>query len=209
MKFVQNDDVLNVYRFLNVVKGLYGKDTPEYTHLRTRVLDSIFKSVSYLPNNVSERYSKFADKEDLMQVGKYALYRAIRTFDCTKGSYFFSWSYLWLVKSIKLEAHRQRKYKENFFSKDMNTLASLSKSFTDTGALYDEKINAYCVGLALDATNETYSKILKLSFGIGSEAVSLRDIGKEVGKSHEWVRTARTRALDSLKSNKYIIEASL
>jgi len=209
MKYVQNDEIINVYRYLNAVKNAYGADTPEYKHLRTRVFDHIFKSVSYLPTKVAGRYSKFADREDLLQIGKYALYRAIRTFDCTKGNHFFSWSYLWLVKSIKIEAHRQRRYKETFPTKDMNTLESLSKSVVDTETLYNERLNAYCIDVALKGTSETYSKILRMSFGIGAEMMSLRDIGKEVGKSHEWVRTARARALDGLKRNKYIAEAAL
>ena len=154
---------------------------------------ALLKVSSFIPLTLASKYRRYANYNDLLQIGFEALWRAINVFDTSKNDNFLGWAFLVTRQAICREALREKKYLDTYI------LSGLSVGHDNSYEFEEDLLNAQeekVIKMAIDQLGGEYKSLL-LDIYINSR--SLRDVGKSMGISHESVRRAKDEAIDHLK----------
>lgn len=169
--------------------------------LNAKAREYVITNASFLVYKNTKKYIKFSNYEDLMQEGFIGLIRAVDKYDHTKFPNFLSYAEQWVVHYIRKAAKRF----DVVYSPDRvrTVYAELDEDTEDTELTPDQhyfkKESAAFLLDKLSCLSSRNNAIVKSVYGIGCDARSLRDIGKDFEISHERVRQIKDESLHKLK----------
>ena len=151
---------------------------------------------------------------DLIAEGNCGLMKAIDKFDYEKGYKTISYSVWWIRQSI-LEALKERAgiegeslpqdfEKQNTFDEDGYEVDNnIEEDYVDNGSMEElkaDEIKKVIYGL-IDCLTEREQYVISEYFGLSTkEALTLEEIGKNMGLTKERVRQIKEKALKKLRS---------
>lgn len=171
--------------------------------------EKIFRLTSFIPEHLAYKYRKFSFYADLLQIGKMALFAAIRCFDPEKCPNFYGWAYPWVKKSVGMAAFRQKQYAEIFdFSSNWDRLSQEVVGEQDPEEILFGKELSVVLFKASGKTGRDPSYIINSLYGLGDYAKkSISVIGDKRSLSRHRVRKLRDRALAQMRRDPELIGA--
>ncbi len=97
MKRMSDADVL---LFLNFVAT-----SPE---LRVKHGQHLINGTKHIANKAIAKYKSYPNFNDLLQTSREILWKALMSYDPSKGTTFSSWSYFWIRKQVSIEAMKNK-----------------------------------------------------------------------------------------------------
>lgn len=165
-------------------------EMPEH---KTKLSKELMKGVSYIPLKITSKYKKFTNYKDLLQVGYETLWRAILTFDINKSDNFHYWARRWIKQKVAIAAWREKIYLGTCVLSGLELEADDLNDFEESILKIEEQHIVNAAVLELDELQST------VMLDIYDDGKSLRNIGDDIGLSHESVRKIRDSAIDALR----------
>jgi RNA polymerase primary sigma factor len=182
-------------RLMNQIERLYEESVAtknEIVRANLRLVVSIAKRHMSPSRNFFE----------LVSDGNMALFRAVEKFDFARGFRFSTYSSWAIMKnfarSIPNEVRRQTRFRTSHDELFSATEDTRSDPREQESAQTEREVR---VGELLDRLNERERKIIDLRFGLTSDrkALTLKQVGAEIGVTKERVRQLEVRAMRKLR----------
>lgn len=161
--------------------------------------NELFASMTWIPETISRKYSKYQNYTDLLQLGYLSLWRAVLSFDWSKSRNPTAYIYPWVKKEIGKAALEEKNYLERYLLVD-DSLTYSSELVFDLEKLLTQAEDRLVIKNILNKLNRDNGEVIRLVFGIGSEECSLRKAGDIIGVSHEKVRKMKEKTLKTIKA---------
>ena len=162
--------------------------------------------------SIAKRYQGQMPLGDLVQEGIIGLMRAVDKFDWRRGFKFSTYATWWIrqaigraiqtqSRTIRIPVHlAEREWKA--WAAERSLTAELGELAAWEGPDLEEQVHSAIeeesVRKALDHLCEAEREVIRLRYGLDGEPVTLREVGKRLGVSHERVRQLESSALEHL-----------
>lgn len=177
---------------------------------------------------IAAKYSSYMDIEDLVNEGNLGLMYAAGKFNPANGAKFSTYAVWWIreyiqkairetAKGVKFPAAKYTEMSDpkwNFasldketetFADEKTTLASLikdDKNPTPYEIMFVKETERQLSEAMADSLSEKEQMVIDLRFGLnGGKAMSLAEIGKEMGCTKERIRQIEVRSLERLRNS--------
>lgn len=202
MQPLSNEEICERFKKLSDIK-----DAQRLRCARRKTYAEVLQASSFLVRRMTMKYRGLDDYDDLYQVGLLILYQAIRTFNYRESPNFYAWCYRWIKKEIAIAAFRQKRYHQRFEVTDTRILRieELADSNPEEYVFSIERQE--CLEKACKVLGKRPGYIIRKLFGVGGQRSSLREIGNNIGLSHEHVRRIKDSALQQLSRDPELVSA--
>ena len=170
---------------------------------RAKIYEKVLNGTLFVVERLTKKYADFPAHEDLQQVGRYALYRAILSFKPDKCPKFYGWAVRWIKKNIAIAAFKTKKYfAKNDFTDDALSLASSAiTEFTPEDVLLEKERNMV-LWKAVSETGYIGSQILISVYCDDAAEVTC---ALSAGISRRKLDNVKNLALKTLRNNAELI----
>ncbi len=173
---------------------------------RNRLVEHNLRLVAHI---IKKYYSTVRDQDDLISIGTIGLIKAINTFDYTKGVRLATYASRCVENEILMYFRANRKTAQDVSimepietDKEGHSLTLMDVIAQDDTILedLDLKINATKLYRYMEESlNDREKEILRLRYGLISDALTQREVAKKLSISRSYVSRIEKKALEKLR----------
>lgn len=203
-KWLKNQEILVLFQTL---------EAEQSETVKKRLYWRIYEGASYLPEKLARarKYHMLQSYQDILQVGKMTLYKAVLSFDSTKCPNFIGWAYPWIKKTMALTARSNIEFFDTFeLHGDWTELAEAFAGDEDPEGLFISKEVGNIVHRSLRKTNPNAQSVIAGLFDIDTfDADSLLGVSNKNNLSRRRLMKLRDAAFEQLRNNPEMQAAAL